>query len=498
MKIGFRVDFGGTVGFGHFSRSASLAKAFQRAGHEVVFFSRGPREAYQNAVFKGLRSEDLEVVPMDPSLSDLSSGVPLDIDFSHLDALETKKLFSKHRAETLIVDSYSLSNLWVHHWGRHAALMSISDTSAPDGVETVLDYGFDAVNSKHAVEPGDNRRGLFGPDFALVSSGFSKFKDLPTNDSFSSGLGLVSLGGAATSSLWSMVIKSVLKAFETSEFLLPDSQTLQQVMTQNSDGRVILRGQFRGLDDFFEQADFAIVNAGVTMYELLASGKPGIALVTADNQRPAFHAKKRAVTVNGGELGALDEAVSGLRQEILSSSSSPILTWLKSRSVVDHSGPDRVVIALGMGSKQRHLLREAGPLDLPFLLRLVNQPSTREASFKQSVVLPADHLTWFKSSPDTERRIWIYEVSGVSVGHCRLDNREGAWELDYSILEIFQGMGHATDMMRLLLMEARQLNHLVAFVKPGNLGSIAVLKRVGFSVSSTTPVSIKLDWRVRI
>ena len=498
MKIGFRVDFGGTVGFGHFSRSASLAKAFQRAGHEVIFFSRGPQEAYQNAFFKGLRSEDLEVIPMDSSLSDLSAGAPLGPDFSRLDALETKKLFSEHKAETLIVDSYSLSNLWVHHWGRHAGLMSISDASAPDGVDTVLDYGFDAVSSKHAVEPGDNRRGLFGPGFALVSSNFSKFKDLPINDRFSSGLGLVSLGGAATSSLWSLVIKSVLKAFEKSQLLVPDSQTLQQVMTQNSDRRVILRGQVRGLDDFFEHADFAVVNAGVTMYELIASGKPGIALVTAENQRPAFHAKRRAETVNGGELSAVDEVVSGLRQEILSSSNSPALTWLKSRSVVDHSGPDRVVFALGMGTKQRHLLREAGPLDLPFLLRLVNQQSTREASFNQSVVLPADHLKWFKSSPDKERRIWIYEASGVSVGHCRLDNREGVWELDYSILEIFQGMGHATEMMKLLLIEASHFNHLVAFVKPGNMGSIAVLKRVGFIVSSTTPVSIKLEWRVRI
>jgi len=370
----------------------------------------------------------------------------------------------------------------------------VSDTPAPHGVDTVLDYGFDASPAKHSFDPSSNRRGLFGPSFALVSDEFSRFQNPPLSETISAHSALVTLGGAAPECLWTTVLSAALKTFEMSNFLVPGSGSLSSRADFTSNGRVTFRNQKRGLGAFFEASDFAIVSAGVTMYEMIASGKPGIALVTADNQRSAFQAARDKGFVDGAEIECLEEATSILRDQLDSDRNSAQLKWLENRSLVDHFGPDRAVIALGAASNNREFPREAREPDMPFLLRLANQPSTREASISQAKIAADEHRAWFMASEEVKRRTWIYELGGVPLGQCRLDAHEDAYELDYSVLESCQGMGFGSKMLRLLLLEVGSSPRIVATVKRNNLGSISALRRVGFIAAGVDQHFAKFEW----
>lgn len=495
MRAAFRVDFGGAVGFGHLARSIALARGFRRAGHEVIFFSRVPSDFAENPIYRGLNSGQLEVIPLQP-LTPLVANQESETSqaSSKVDAHETKTCFLRHKADLLVVDSYGFSSSWVNHWQGQGPILTISDKPAPLGVDAVLDYGFDSSKSKHSIFDGGNPRGLLGPDFALVSDEFSTFSAAPTKNSNESKTGLISLGGAAPQSVWNRVIPAVLEIFDDSNLLLSESQIGKLVTTQILNSRLEIRAQNSGLAAFFETSDFAIVNAGVTMYEMAASGKPGIALVTADNQRPALEAGVAGSLVAGGEIAHLNQLISNLKVEIESANSTPLLSWLRGRSLVDHLGPDRVVVALGYSSDRTGVLREAQESDLPFLLRLANEKSTRSASFNQSPITPSQHFSWFTSSLQSERRIWIYERGGASVGQCRLDSTSEGFELDFSILESCRGMGFGSTMLRLLIEVIGTSRRIVANVKPQNLGSAKTLMRVGFKSVGTSQNNAIFEW----
>lgn len=492
MRVAFRLNFGGSEGFGHLSRCMALARAFNRAGHQAIIFSNKPPAVSEAPILRGLNPDEIAIIYIGEQQV-LEKTVTS--ESSRADAWRTRAYCAKHKCDLVVLDTYSLSDAWMSGWSDYLPSVSVSDFPAPEGVTTVLDYGFDASLAKHSNHGGKVRDVLTGPDFALVSEDFARFDCAPTYESFLTSLCLVTLGAATPGSISSFVMSILLELFQHAKVLVPESLILPSGGSKETRARILQRKQSKSLADFFELADFAVVGGGVSMYELLASGKPGLALLTAENQRLALKAALKGEILRGGELSDLQSLAEGLKAELNLQISSPIVNWLRSRSIVDHLGPDRVVFALNGMTGRREALREARDSDLPFLLRLANNPTTRNFAFRNQLISASEHLAWFRSGKMMGRRkIWIFEVDGLAIGQCRIDQVDDEWSLDFSVLEAFRGKGYGTAMLRKLLECVDTPSKIIALVKADNPGSSSTLEKVGFHLSSNQMRVLKYEW----
>ncbi len=119
--------------------------------------------------------------------------------------------------------------------------------------------------------------------------------------------------------------------------------------------------------------------------------------------------------------------------------------------------------------------------DLEMLLEWRNDPETR-ANSKNSGSIPREvHEAWLRGSlGNPDRKLFVAECSGDSIGTVRLDRREGTWELSWTVAPASRGKGFGTVMVA----EATKLvsGNLVAEIKETNTASIRIAQQAGFEL----------------
>jgi RimJ/RimL family protein N-acetyltransferase len=125
-------------------------------------------------------------------------------------------------------------------------------------------------------------------------------------------------------------------------------------------------------------------------------------------------------------------------------------------------------------------LRPVTMADAEDLLVWRNDPETRHASHNTDEISLDRHLAWLEASLNKpeQRRLWIAEMNAKSVGTCRADRIDGAWELSWTVAPNFRGKGIAQKMLSAII--ERFQDPLVAEIKVGNIASIKVSERAGF------------------
>ena len=101
---------------------------------------------------------------------------------------------------------------------------------------------------------------------------------------------------------------------------------------------------------------------------------------------------------------------------------------------------------------------------------------------------------------------WLVRDDGAVLGSCRLRHRldEGLWQdgghIGYDIRPSFRNRGHATEMLALVLEEARRrgLDWVLLTVDPSNQPSIRVIEKTGGERIGTAEESGYLQFRVRL
>lgn len=491
MRILFRVDFGSQIGLGHLSRAVSLAKALLSMGHEPIFAIRpdefaGPYRAPSMI-------DGMPVVLMTPTWSRRTSNPATWLGSSEeLDAAETLEIAEKLSVDMLVIDHYGIGNSWVRSWRKFAPMMQISDSAALQNVDIVLDYGFDANPAKHALALESGAKAFLGAKHALLSPDYAAFATPPKAKTLGRKTVMVSLGGGSNPKLWQSVHDSLHPIAGAAEVVFVGMPSAFKEIA-SIDSRIKIRSTTSGLFNEFLTADFAIVAAGVSMYELLASGLPGFVLATASNQEPSFNAAIGRRIVNGAAWDENFQTNSFLTQIRFPESGEQNLNWLWGRSHVDHYGAIRVAQGLGLGHVPSYSLRDATEADAPFLLRLVNQPSVIQSSFTGEAVTTIQHMDWFASGLKNGRRIWIFELNGLAIGQCRLDIEAQSLLLDYSLDESFHGRGLGVKLLEHFVKLVGDTVTVVANVKPDNRASLSALQAVGFRVIYRASDVVRLE-----
>lgn len=103
---------------------------------------------------------------------------------------------------------------------------------------------------------------------------------------------------------------------------------------------------------------------------------------------------------------------------------------------------------------------------------------------------------------DDWRQLGIYhEVGEALIGDCGFRISEsGQAEIGYTIAPAYQRQGFGSEVVKSLvshLFKERHLQRLIARTDPANIGSIRILKRIGFRMEAHSPTSVEIrgEWK---
>jgi len=481
LRFIFRLDFGAQIGWGHLSRSIAISEALIATGHEVVIATQSRPDRHPK--LKQLVSRkvlEVESISHDKTLrKNNTSSFPIG-KLESLDAIETIKLVDRVKADVLVLDHYGLRSQWLREVRKRLPVCHISDYPTETEVDFILDYGFDATPDKHRRGTGSRTKLMLGSAFAPVGENYARFSEPPKGISNELNSVLVSLGGFGGGSLATRILQTLDILAPAAEVHFAGDPSNYSALSSDSQARKVTYAQEASLAPLFESAGLAIVGAGVTMYELVASGSLGLVVQTAKNQELALMSAIEKDFVLGIQNPTTEQLEQKIRETLLGRSTTQRLEWLKARSLVDHLGPTRLALKLGGQGSTQPELREVKVSDMPFLLRIANQSSSRLASPNSHQVEPKEHWEWSQGFFDGSKRGWVFGAGELPIGHCRLEREDSKFYLSYSIQEEFQGEGWGPKMLQALLDKPSFPVEVFARVKTNNAPSLKVLQNAGF------------------
>lgn len=125
-------------------------------------------------------------------------------------------------------------------------------------------------------------------------------------------------------------------------------------------------------------------------------------------------------------------------------------------------------------------LRKATAQDSELLFKWVNDPLTRQNSFKTDEILIVDHQNWLNKKLNSHHsKIYLFTQNGTPVGQVRIDKVDEFWEIDYSISPEHRGKRLGLKIIRSLLLEFPSFKFR-AKVKSSNIPSIKIFVTLNF------------------
>jgi RimJ/RimL family protein N-acetyltransferase len=125
-------------------------------------------------------------------------------------------------------------------------------------------------------------------------------------------------------------------------------------------------------------------------------------------------------------------------------------------------------------------LRRATHEDAKFLLDMRNDPTTLEHCGSTGVVAQREHTLWLDRRLDPDRLdlfisgLYVAEVDGKAIGTGSIVPGAARAVLSYTIDSAERGNGKGTELVRLLVAEARRMGYrdVVCVIKRPNTGSV--------------------------
>jgi len=485
MKIGFRLDAGSEVGLGHFYRCLSIAETFLGLGSEVHFLSINLSDRLQEVLRKRGAGVS-QISSSGPNVRLRSKGATLN-RLSLNDASQTSVVSNTLGLDLLVVDHYGIDQAWVTSLEKKGPrLLQLMDFPSFKGGDFLLDYGFDASLVKHKVSEIPAQGLLLGPKFAPVSIAPPDYDEALSLEA-SRSVPRVSIA------LGSAVSASFLKSIEL-EYVSSDRNFSLAIVSENKSSNgsgangVDWLAPSNGLGGLFSGSDFAVTSGGVSMYERIAYGVPGIVVETATNQRGALQAIAPDGLGDDTFMEAQDLSPKSLLDTIgrrLSLGSDSAQSLLL-KSTIDFFGPLRIAFSLGICERSSNLVaRRFEPKDSPILLNWANDPDVRSNSISSHKISPQAHLLWQESLPSNGTQIWIFDYQGIPFGQVRFELENCRTFVSYSVDSLFRGLRLSREMLSIAIRKASIHEDIFAKAKPTNMASIKILTALGFFVASS-------------
>jgi RimJ/RimL family protein N-acetyltransferase len=152
---------------------------------------------------------------------------------------------------------------------------------------------------------------------------------------------------------------------------------------------------------------------------------------------------------------------------------------------------------------ERTVLRPLSPRDAPALFSYRSLPEVYcyQSWVPRDLDDARDFILRYSADPASEEDDWrqwgiYHKADEALIGDCgfRLFKREQA-EIGYTVAPPYQRRGIGSEVVRALvshLFEKHHLQRLIARTDPANVGSIRILKRIGFRMAAHSPTRVEI------
>jgi len=337
MNIAFRADGSASMGLGHLMRCHAIAQAAHGLDDHTLLITLPGNPAVE----KRFRKEGaaINLLTQEPG--------------SIADARQTAMFATDFGADWIVLDGYHFTTEFRKHIGTHGfRLLSIDDLGDANGSHMVLNQNTYAEPSLYPTYPAS--RLLLGPQYALLRREFqSAAKERRAISPYAQRI-LISLGGSDPENVTTRIVRCLEPAAQTGSdivVVLGASNVHRQAVEEAAaigKGTVRIRTDVPDMAALMTWADLAVTAGGTTCYELLSTGLPAIAFITADNQERNVQALAQAgAIVNAGRPSAVsDTAVRSLLQRVRSDRPLRMSLREKGQGMVDGQGCSRVLLAM--------------------------------------------------------------------------------------------------------------------------------------------------------
>ncbi len=471
-----RADGDQTMGLGHLMRCLSLAQAWTDRGGNAQFVCA----ACPPILAERFKSEGFSVT----ALGGKSGGGE--------DLRETLHLAQANDVDWIVLDGYHFGPDFSDKFSKSGIKVLEIDDCAPRRpfqADILLNQNIYADAGLYP-DRGSATRLLTGSRYVLLRREFWPLRGQNHEIRKKADRMLITMGGSDPENITGRILES-LRGLESQLTVMavvgaanPHLDNLKTIFDGfNPESR--LMSNVREMSDLMKWADFAIIAAGSTCWEMAFMGLPSLMFVLAENQKlNAESLAECGLSVNFGSPHQFD-------WELLNSHVLSLMDDLETRKrmsqrgqqLVDGYGLERILAAM---FRESVWLRKAQSSDCAILWEWANDPVARGNSFSSVSIPWQDHIEWFQKRIENPDCLLLIAANDADdkVGYVRFEFDGTRATISIALAPSFRGQGFGRKIVHAgirELMTKRPASEVHAFIKPNNIASIKVFSDTGFT-----------------
>ena len=270
----FRADANPAIGSGHVMRCLSIAGAYKKHGHEVLFIT-----ADHNAD-NIIERFGFDHVCLESKWDDITGETD-----------QLKGIIKENNPSLLFVDSYSVTQSYFNALSQFTKLVYMDDLNDSTwNVDAIINYNVYSTSLDYSNYEGTRTNLILGPKYAPLREEFRRIPAKQIKDVTDI---FVSAGGSDPECITVKLINIICSLFENIKFHFvvgPLNPRMEEIKALSlNQPNAILHINENNMSGLMQKCDLAISASGSTLYELCACGVPTITYSLADNQLLAMN-----------------------------------------------------------------------------------------------------------------------------------------------------------------------------------------------------------------
>lgn len=468
MRVKILTEGGHDIGLGHISRCSALYDEAKRQGYEAELIISGD---VGNSQMLGNRKA------------------------VSIDWINEKFVYDNINPDDYcIVDSYRASREILERLSEKAnKVLYIDDTHRmdyPKGV--VINPSLDIGEIKYPDT--SETKYYWGPKYVLLRSPFANIER--KNVKGTVGRVLISMGGSDIRNLTPTIVKEICSNHPEIEFDIIIGATyinkeevealpMNNIRLHSDVDAYTMRG-------LMMNADFAIVAAGQTIYELMATRTPFIPIQVAENQSNNINSLRKLMLIQAALNYSSSSLVKDLEESYIQLLAHEVRNGLsiKIENIVDGKGCERTIKKLFQDDDKLIRTRDVtfrpvSVSDCDLIYEWASDRSVRKNAFDSGRIDYEEHKKWFECKLESENILfYIVLKNNIPVGQIRIDIENENGIINYSIASGYRGLGLGKATIKLIADRAKKdrdnLRELVGRVKIDNTPSQRAFESAGY------------------
>ncbi|MGS0973005.1 MAG: GNAT family N-acetyltransferase [Candidatus Izemoplasmataceae bacterium] len=478
MQVKIFTEAGKDIGLGHFMRCRALYDELNNRDIKVELYVYGEIDYFSDKKLNLIKT-----------------------NWINEDFLETNILESDY----VVVDSYIAEKKHYNVISRKSnKALYIDDTKRvqyPKGL--ILNPSLNAKSRDYSYTKSDSL--LLGSKYIILRPAFREPETKVIKGEVNRVL--IIMGGTDGQNLTKDIINDICRQYKNIDFDIVLSPNQYQDYMNIFDLQNVYF--YKNVDDKemhtkIYESDFVISGAGQTIYELMVTKTPFIAIKVADNQTDNIKSIMQNISsdivIDSKQTGFL-KSLQKIFVNMLDYNFRRQLSSLMD-DVIDSKGVNRIVdIFLGEYSINNIHLRNAKPDDIKDIFELSNQDYVRHHSINSHKITWDEHCRWFEKILDDEAVVFyiVTDINHSFLGQIRynITNQSAVVSISFSVMLKGKRLSKSIlkKSMTKLFVDKPKLNSITAYVSEDNIASIRLFTNSGYKQINLTEniIEFKID-----